>query len=178
MLRRAAATPYLRREFTLGEAVRRATLYATARGLVELRLNGTRVGDAVLAPGWTDYRTRIEYAAHDVTVLVRDGDNELAAILGEGWYAGHVGFDIKRAGAHYGTQPQLLCELHVEHEAGQRPWSLPTTRGTRRPARSCTPTCSTGSATTLGANPALGGPSPPRRSTTWRSCRSAPSQSA
>ena len=48
-------------------------LYATARGVLELRLNGERVGDAVLAPGWTDYAKRIEYAAHDVTGLLRDG---------------------------------------------------------------------------------------------------------
>ena len=95
-------------------------LYATARGLVELHLNGARVGDAVLAPGWTDYRKRIEYAAHDVTDLLADGANVLAAILGDGWYAGFVGFDLKRAGAHYGTHPELLCELHVEYADGAR----------------------------------------------------------
>ena len=61
--------PYFRRSFRLDRAIRRATLYATARGVVELELNGARVGDAVLAPGWTDYDERIEYAAHDVTGL-------------------------------------------------------------------------------------------------------------
>ena len=61
-------------------------------------LNGTRVGDAVLAPGWTDYRKRIEYAAHDVTELLREGENVLGAILGDGWYAGFVGFDPRRRG--------------------------------------------------------------------------------
>jgi alpha-L-rhamnosidase len=93
-------------------------LYATARGVYELHLNGTRVGDAVLAPGWTDYRSRIEYAAHDVTELVREGANVLSAIVGDGWWSGFVGFDLKRAGAHYGTHPELLCELHLEHEDG------------------------------------------------------------
>jgi alpha-L-rhamnosidase len=120
MLRHAAPVPYLRRSFTLGAPVRRATLYATARGVVELHLNGERVGDAVLPPGWTDYRKRIEYATHDVTGQLRAGENTLGAIVGDGWYAGHIGFDRKRAGAHYGREPQLLCELHVDHEDGSR----------------------------------------------------------
>ena len=118
MLQRCGPAPYLRRRFEVTGGVRRAMLYATARGVVELHLNGARVGDAVLAPGWTDYRRRIEYAAHDVTELVREGANVLAAIVGDGWWSGFVGFDLKRAGAHYGTHPELLCELHIEHEDG------------------------------------------------------------
>jgi alpha-L-rhamnosidase len=118
LLRRLLSCPYLRRPFAVGRAVRRATLYATARGVLELELNGTRVGDAVLAPGWTDYRTRLEYAAHDVSALLRDGENVLGAILGPGWYAGFVGMNPLRRGNHYGEDPALLCELHVEHEDG------------------------------------------------------------
>ena len=118
MLERCRPAPFLRREFAVQGQVRRAMLYATARGLVELHLNGAPVGDAVLAPGWTDYRKRIEYAAHDVTALLTDGTNVLSAILGDGWYSGFVGFDLKRAGAHYGTHPELLCELHLEYADG------------------------------------------------------------
>ena len=120
MLERCRPAPFLRREFAVERPVRRAMLYATARGLVELHLNGARVGDAVLAPGWTDYRKRIEYAAHDVTDLLADGSNVLSAILGDGWYSGFVGMDLKRAGAHYGTHPELLCELHLEYADGVR----------------------------------------------------------
>lgn len=120
MLERCSPAHHLRRRFTARGTVRRAVLYATARGVVELQGNGARVGDAVLAPGWTDYRRRIEYAAHDVTGVVRDGPNVVSAILGDGWYSGFVGFDLKRAGAHYGTHPELLCELHLEHEDGTR----------------------------------------------------------
>jgi alpha-L-rhamnosidase len=118
MLERCRPAPFLRRAFAVRGPVRRAMLYATARGLVELHLNGARVGDAVLAPGWTDYRTRIEYAAHDVTDLLADGPNVLSAILGDGWYSGFVGFDLKRAGARYGTYPELLCELQLEYVDG------------------------------------------------------------
>jgi alpha-L-rhamnosidase len=112
MLRRSSPCPFLRRAFTLTAVPERALLYVTARGVLDLRLNGRRVGDAELAPGWTDYRERIEYAVHDVTHLLRPGENVLGAVLGDGWYAGYVGFDPKRNGAHYGRAPQLLCELH------------------------------------------------------------------
>lgn len=110
---------YLRREFTLSQSARRATLYATARGLLDLELNGRRVGDATLAPGWTDYARRIEYSAHDVTDLLRGGENALGASLGDGWFAGFVGSDKKRGGAIYGRVPELLCELHLELEDGR-----------------------------------------------------------
>ncbi|WP_053227428.1 family 78 glycoside hydrolase catalytic domain [Solirubrobacter soli] len=118
MMRRLTPCPYLRREFVLSGAVRRAVVYATARGVFELSVNGARVGDAVLAPGWTDYRKRIEYATYDVTGLVRPGSNALEAVLGDGWYAGFVGFDARRPGNHYGAEPELLCELHVEYADG------------------------------------------------------------
>jgi alpha-L-rhamnosidase len=120
MMRRLPGCPYLRRRFSLDGELARATLYATARGVYELELNGERVGDAVLAPGWTDYRRRIEYAVHDVTALLRRGENVIAATLGDGWYAGFVGFDARRPGNHYGRDPELLCELHVELADGSR----------------------------------------------------------
>jgi alpha-L-rhamnosidase len=113
-----APCPYLRRGFGLEKPVRRARLYATARGVYEISLNGTRVGEDVLAPGWTDYRKRIQYQSYDVTELLREGPNALGAILGDGWYAGFVGFDPKRAGAHYGAKPSLLAQLDVEYEDG------------------------------------------------------------
>jgi alpha-L-rhamnosidase len=120
MTRRLLPSPYFRRAFDLAAEVRRATLYVTAHGVLEVSVNGARVGDAVLAPGWTDYRERVEYAAHDVTALLRAGENELSAIVGDGWYAGFVGFDARRAGNHYGVEPELLCELHIERADGAR----------------------------------------------------------
>ena len=56
--------PHLRRSFTLDRPVARATLSVTARGVYEMRLNGARVGDAVLTPGWTDYARRIAYQTY------------------------------------------------------------------------------------------------------------------
>ena len=113
----------------------------TALGLYEARLNGRRVGDAVLAPGWTDYARRIPYQTYDVTGLLAEGDNVLGAILADGWYSGFCGFDAKRAGAHYGTAPELLAQLDISTPTAVVDGSSPTSNGGPRTARSGTPTC-------------------------------------
>jgi alpha-L-rhamnosidase len=114
--------PYLRRSFCLDRPVAAARLYVTALGLYEARLNGQRVGDAFLAPGWTDYHKRVLYQTYDVTGLLVAGENVLGAILADGWYAGFVGFDAKRAGAHYGTAPELLAQLLIMFADGSSRW--------------------------------------------------------
>lgn len=68
----------LRKDFTLAKPPQCAVLYVTSQGIVEPRLNGQKVGDDFLVPGWTDYRKRIYYRAYDVTPQVRQGDNTLA----------------------------------------------------------------------------------------------------
>jgi alpha-L-rhamnosidase len=111
-------SPYLRKEFRLEKPVRRARLYTTACGVYEPYVNGRRVGEDVLAPGWTNYRERVQYQTYDVTGLLAEGWNVLGAVLGDGWYAGFVGFDPKHRGAHYGSHPHLLAQLEVEHGDG------------------------------------------------------------
>src|SRR5918994_1430295 len=111
-------SPYLRKAFSLNRPIRKARLYATARGIYELSINGKKVGEDVLAPGWTDYDRRVQYQAYDVTPLLADGPNAIGALLGDGWYAGFVGFDPKHRGAHYGVRPQLLAQLEIEYEDG------------------------------------------------------------
>jgi alpha-L-rhamnosidase len=111
-------SPYLRREFRLEKPIRRARLHAAARGIYEPYLNGVRVGDDVLAPGWTDYRKRVQYQTYDVTGLLAEGQNALGVVLGDGWYSGFFGFDPKTRGAHYGSSPQFLAQLEVEYEDG------------------------------------------------------------
>ena len=112
--------PYLRRAFTVDQPVASARLYVTALGLYEARLNGRRVGDGFLTPGWTDYTQRIPYQTYDVTGLLAEGENVLGAILAHGWYAGFYGFDAKRAGAHYGTAPELLAQLLIAYRRQPR----------------------------------------------------------
>ncbi|MDG4825294.1 family 78 glycoside hydrolase catalytic domain [Asanoa sp. WMMD1127] len=110
----------LRRAFQLGQAPVRGRLYATARGVYEPRLNGRRVGDVELAPGWTEYHHRIQYQTYDVTDLLRPGANVLGALVGDGWWSGYVGFDPRRAAGHYGDHPSFLAQLVVDFADGSR----------------------------------------------------------
>ncbi len=115
----ARPADYMRRDFSTVEKPLRATLYVSALGLYEAYINGHRVGEDVMAPGWTDYHKRVEYQVHDVTGLVQAGGNVLGAILGEGWYSGRVGHNQRRAGNHYGGRPALMCQLHMHYADGR-----------------------------------------------------------
>lgn len=109
--------PYLRRAFDVDQPVRRATVYVTALGTYELRLNGERVGEDILAPGWTNFRKRVHYQTYDVTQQVKQGANAIGAILGDGWYASNLAHLGNRN--HYGGKPRLLVQLEIERADGQ-----------------------------------------------------------
>ncbi|MEH3078593.1 MAG: glycoside hydrolase family 78 protein [Quadrisphaera sp.] len=94
----------------------RARLHLTAHGLVEAHLNGRRVGDELLAPGWTAYRSRLRYRTHDVTDLLVEGDNAVGALLGNGWWRGRLAWGGRRA--LYGTQRALLAQLELTYADG------------------------------------------------------------
>ena len=108
--------PYLRRDFDLGGGrVASARLYATALGAYEFYLNGQRVGEDVFAPGWTDYAKRVQYQTYDVTTLLREGANAAGAILGDGWYCGHISSTNRQT---YGDRPRLLAVLAITYADG------------------------------------------------------------
>jgi len=109
---------FLRREFRVTKQIMRATVSATARGIYTLHLNGKRIGDAHFAPGWTEYSKRIQYQTYDVTELVTDGENAIGAALGDGWYAGYLGWENKRA--NYGSRTEFLAQLVLEYADGTR----------------------------------------------------------
>lgn len=100
-----------RRSFTVEGAIAQARLTITARGVYEARLNGVKVGDQVLAPGWTDYDKRIQVQTFDVTDAIVPGENVLGALVGTGWFAGYVGMGPGHR--HYGTTPQVLAHLEL-----------------------------------------------------------------
>jgi alpha-L-rhamnosidase len=111
----SAPVPYLRKVFPLEKHVTRAIAKITALGLYELWINGQRVGDVQLAPGWTDYRTRLHCQEYDVTGLLRVGENVIGVKLGDGWYGGRM-FITKRQ--FYGVNPELLFDLSMETSEG------------------------------------------------------------
>ncbi|MBU0638333.1 MAG: glycoside hydrolase family 78 protein [Planctomycetes bacterium] len=121
------APALLRKAFTVpaGTAtITRATAYVTALGLYELRINGQRVGDHVLAPEWTDYHQRVQYQTYDVSEFVHAGQNALGVLLGDGWYAGRIGLafivpDGPPRGI-YGLRPRFLMQLELEYSDGSK----------------------------------------------------------
>lgn len=110
-------SPYLRREFDVRTGVKAARLYISALGLYEAQINGTLVGDQVLAPGWTVYDQRLRYQTFDVTPLLHEGRNAIGAILGDGWYRGRLGFGDGRRNI-WGDRLALLAQLEIEYADG------------------------------------------------------------
>ena len=108
--------PYLRSTFAATAPVVRATLYASALGLVEAHVNGHRISDDFFTPGWTDYAKRVHYRAYDVTSLIHPGTNAWGAILADGWYSGYVGFGGHRD--FYGTHPRVRLQLQLDYADG------------------------------------------------------------
>lgn len=71
-------------------------VYATALGVYQIEINGKVVGDHVLAPGWQSYKHHLNYQTYDISDLLKAGENTLQATVGEGWYAGRLGFGTRR----------------------------------------------------------------------------------
>jgi alpha-L-rhamnosidase len=109
--------PMLRRDFVAREPVKRAVLYCAARGFYEVALNGKRVGEDLLSGGYTQYNKRIQYQTYDVTEYLRAGPNVMGAMLGYGWYAGHMNL----ANNEYisGFFPQFTAQLEIEYVSGK-----------------------------------------------------------
>lgn len=115
------AATTLRHRFTLTSKPARAVVYATALGAYELHINGHRVGDHILAPEFTDYHTRTQYQAYDVTTMLQPGENVIAALLGDGWYAGGIGLSqalIRKPRNIYGDHPRFLAQLEIASDNG------------------------------------------------------------
>lgn len=72
--------------FVFEKKITHANLTITAMGVYEARLNGRRVGQFVMAPGWTSYHKRLQYQEYDITDLLTNGKNEIEVTVGKGWY--------------------------------------------------------------------------------------------
>ena len=106
----------LRKEFTLDKEVKRAVAYVCGLGHYELQLNGQKVGDRVLDPGWTNYRKTCLYTAYDVTAQLAHGANALGVMLGNGMYNVPGGRYAKFSGT-FGP-PKMILHLFVEYADG------------------------------------------------------------
>jgi len=109
---------YVRTGFQVKSDIASAVVYSTALGLYKLYINGKKVGNDELTPGWTSYKKHLVYQAYDVTGLLQDGKNTIGAMLGAGWYKGLMGFVGLRN--HYGTRAALLCQLEITYQDGTK----------------------------------------------------------
>ena len=113
--------PMFRKRFRLSGNVERASLYISAAGYYDAAINGSRVSDDWLDPGYTHYDKRNLYQVHDVTSLVHDGDNVITATLGNGFYNEYTGMAVWQfESARWRNRPRMICELHVLYSDGRR----------------------------------------------------------
>lgn len=112
-------SPLFRKSFDLGERqVKEARLYVASAGYHELFINGQRVGENYLDPGYTHFDKRILYVTHDVTKLLRQGENALAAVLGNGWYNEQSVAVWNFHEARWRNRPRWMCELRITYTDG------------------------------------------------------------
>ncbi len=111
--------PLLRRAFTLDGKIKQARAYICGLGYYELHLNGKKVGDHLLDPGYTRYDKRALYVTYDVTDALRRGKNAVGVILGNGWYnvQTRAVWDFHKA--PWRAAPKLLMQLRVEYADGR-----------------------------------------------------------
>ncbi len=106
-------TPLFRKEFKSSKKIQSAIAYITAHGMYEGYINGKRIGDFYLTPGWTSYNKRLQYQTYDVSNLLSTGSNVIAMALGSGWYRGHLAWNGNKN--IYGKDISLLCQLSITY---------------------------------------------------------------
>lgn len=106
------------RSYRLEKPVRAAYAFTTALGVYHFYINGQKVGNDQLAPGWTSYHHRLLYQTYEITKLLTSGENEFSALLGAGWYKGEMGFLHNRN--NYGKKTAFLCQIELYYTDGSR----------------------------------------------------------
>lgn len=101
----------LQRDFELDRVPAVARMNVTGLGSYEVFINGRRVGDELLAPGWTEFDRRLQYATHDITPLLRTGTNRVNAVLGNGWWSSGMGWESLGKASHPSQTLRFLMDI-------------------------------------------------------------------
>lgn len=110
---------YLRKEFQISKSIQEAYICTTALGIYNLYINGKKVGNDELTPGWTSYKKHLCCQTYDVKKYMKSGSNAMGAIVAAGWYKGYMGFsDHVRLRNHYGEMTAFLAQLLIRYEDG------------------------------------------------------------
>lgn len=107
---------YFRHQFSLNKKIKSATAFITAHGMYEAQINGKRVGDYYLTPGWTSYNNRLQYQVYDVTNMLNTGANVIGVVAGMGWYRGYLAWDDNKN--IYGKKTGVLVQLEIKYSDG------------------------------------------------------------
>ncbi len=105
-----------RKAFPVSRKIVAATAYVTSHGMYEAQINGHRVGDAYLTPGWTSYKKRLQYQVYDVTPLLTNGENAIGVSVGNGWYRGFLAWGGNKNS--FGSDASLLFQLALTYADG------------------------------------------------------------
>ena len=109
-------SPIFRKEFKADKKIVSARAFITAHGLYEAQINGARIGDAYLTPGWTSYNKRLQYQVYDITSLIKNGINAIGVTLGSGWYRGTLAWGGNKNS--YGKDISLLLQVNIKYADG------------------------------------------------------------
>ena len=110
--------PMFRKDFTLSKTIKRATAFVSGLGHFEMTLNGKKVGDDFLAPGWTKYDREALYVTYDITRHLKKGSNAVGVMLGNGfYYIPPVKERYRKLKVAYGF-PKMICRLFIEYSDG------------------------------------------------------------
>ena len=109
--------PVYTRTFNTNGKIKKARIYASALGVYQIELNGKKIGDAFLAPGWTSYKTRVQYQTYDITHLLHE-NNQIEITSANGWFSGEFGFTMEAN--HYGKRNAVWAQIEITYEDGSR----------------------------------------------------------
>jgi alpha-L-rhamnosidase len=105
-----------RKSFIAGKKIKSATAFLTVHGMYEASINGKKVGNAFLTPGWTSYHKRLQYQVYDITSLLQKGENAIGVMIGSGWYRTALAWNDNKN--IYGKKLGLLIQLEIEYADG------------------------------------------------------------
>ncbi len=110
--------PYFRKEFQVNKKISHATVFITGLGHYELSVNGEKIGDRFLSPGWTDYRKTCLYNTFDITENLRNGSNAFGVIAGNGFY--NINRErYRKLVIAYGA-PKMIMKLELTYTDGTK----------------------------------------------------------
>ena len=109
-------SPLFRKDFTLTKNISSATLFITSYGLYEPFINGRRITDTYLTPGFTSFNKHLQYQQYDVTTYLEKGKNATGVALGSGWYRGNLAWENNKN--IYGKELALLYQLQITYSDG------------------------------------------------------------